>query len=260
MSMFGSRRPARPTILAVGALASCLALAAACASGPNPAVESARAAVQAAQADPTVVQHAPIPLREAEQALDRAERAEQGDADEAEVAHLAYLAEQQAAIAEAAAVEQQSQQQIATVGREIEQELRDLRVQRTERGTVVTFVGDFLFDVNRATLKPGAQNQLLRLAEFLRGHPGRRALIEGHTDSTGGSEYNLDLSQARADAVAQFLMRNGVPPQQIMARGYGQTRPIASDDTASGRQQNRRVEVVILDEGQPMPGVAGAAG
>jgi len=60
--------------------------------------------------------------------------------------------------------------------------------------------------------------------------------------------------------VARFLMTNGVPPQQIMARGYGQTRPVASDDTAAGRQQNRRVEVVILDEGQPMPGVAGAAG
>ena len=255
-----SRQPARPPIRAAGVLTCSLILLGGCATGPNPAVERAQAAVQTAQADPTVVQYAPMALREAEQALDRAVRAEQGDADEAEIDHLAYLAEQQAAIAQAAAIEQRGQQQIATLGREVERELQELRAQRTERGTVVTLVGDVLFDVNRAVIRPGAQDQMLRLAEFLREHPGRRALIEGHTDSSGSSEYNLDLSQARADAVAQFLMRAGVPPQQIMARGYGQTRPVAPNDTETGRQQNRRVEVVILDEGQPLPGVAGATG
>jgi OmpA-OmpF porin, OOP family len=251
----GSHHPARS--LTVGATA-CLAavLLAGCASGPDPAVESARATLQAVQSDPVVVEHAPIALREAEQAFTRVEQAQAGDADGDEVQHLAYLAEQQAAIAQAVAVEQRNQQQIATLGQRMEEELRELRAQRTERGTVVT-LSDVLFDVNRATINPGAQGDLLRLAEFLRENPNRRALIEGHTDGQGDAQYNLELSQSRADSVRSFLVMNGVSPDQIMARGYGETRPVASNDTDVGRQQNRRVEVVILDEGQPMPGVAG---
>jgi outer membrane protein OmpA-like peptidoglycan-associated protein len=245
--------PVPPT--AVSAALCVAALLAGCASGPDPEVERARAALQAVQADPVVVEHAPIALREAEQAFTRVEQAHQGDADDEEVDHLAYLAEQQAAIAQAVAIEQRDQQQIATLGQRMEEELRELRAQRTERGTVVT-LGDVLFDVNRATINPGAQGDLLRLAAFLRENPGRRALIEGHTDSQGDSQYNLELSQSRADSVRTFLILNGVSPDQIMARGYGETRPVTSNDTDVGRQQNRRVEVVILDEGQPMPPVA----
>ncbi len=255
-------------VSAFGVVAVGLALLAGCATGPNPALVEARAAVQEAQNDPAVVEHAPVALREAEQALERAERAD----DDEEVVHLAYLAEQRAGIAEAEAVARRSQAEIETLGqsreqilletrtqqvRQLEDQLRELQARQTDRGLVVTFSGEILFDVNRATLKPGAQDQLLRLAEALQQNPNRRVLIEGHTDSTGGSEYNLELSQRRAEAVRNFLMLNGVSPERIRAMGFGETRPVASNDTASGRQQNRRVDVVILEEGQPFPGVAG---
>jgi OOP family OmpA-OmpF porin len=221
-----------------------------CATGPDPEVVQAREAVQAARNDPLVQQYAPVALREAEQALVRTEGAQEEGLGDAEVAHLSYLTTQQAAIARALAVEQRSQQQIAAVGEQIDRELQELRAQRTERGIVVT-LSDILFEVDGADLQPGAQTELIRLADFLEQHPERRVLIEGHTDSTGSAEYNLRLSQLRAESVRAFLMGNGVPPEQTRAIGFGQTRPKAPNDTAAGRQQNRRVEVVILDAGQP---------
>ena len=92
--------------------------------------------------------------------------------------------------------------------------------------------------------------QLLRLVEFLKLNPDRKVLIEGHTDSIGSSEYNLQLSLLRAELVQSFLVGNGLPADRITAIGYGETRPEAPNDSATGRQQNRRVEVVILDAGE----------
>jgi outer membrane protein OmpA-like peptidoglycan-associated protein len=80
---------------------------------------------------------------------------------------------------------------------------------------------------------------------FLQKYPERRVLIEGHTDSVGSDAYNLDLSQRRADAVRDFLLQNGVNAAQISTRGYGKASPVASNATAEGRQQNRRVELII---------------
>ena len=221
-----------------------------CATGPDPEVVQAREAVQAARNDPLVQEHAPVALREAEQALVRTERAQEDGVGDDEVDHLAYLATQEAAIARARAVEALSQEQIAAVGEQIDRELQELRAQRTDRGIVVT-LSDILFEVNGADLRPGAQTELIRLADFLEQHPDRRVLIEGHTDSTGSSAYNLQLSQLRAQSVAAFLAGNGVPTGQMRTIGFGQTRPKAPNDNAAGRQQNRRVEVVILDAGQP---------
>jgi outer membrane protein OmpA-like peptidoglycan-associated protein len=220
-----------------------------CATGPDPEVVQARDAVQAARNDPLVEEHAPVALREAEQALVRVEQAEKQGADEEEVDHLAYLATQEAEISRALAVEQLSQQQIAAVSEQIDRELQELRAQRTDRGVVIT-LEDVLFEVNGADLRPGAQAELIRLADYLEQHPDRNVLIEGHTDSTGSSDYNLQLSQLRAESVRAYLVGNGVPAQQIRAIGYGETRPEAPDDTAAGRQQNRRVEIVILDAGE----------
>jgi OmpA-OmpF porin, OOP family len=156
--------------------------------------------------------------------------------------HLAYLAEQKAAIAQAQASEERSRN-------ELQKELmRQLGAERTARGLVVT-LGDVLFEVNGADLQPGAQLQLFRLVEFLNRNPDREVLIEGHTDSTGTSEYNLQLSLLRAESVQGFLVGNGLPPDRVTAVGYGDTRPEAPNDSATGRQQNRRVEVVILDAG-----------
>jgi OmpA-OmpF porin, OOP family len=217
-----------------------------CATGPDPEVERAQAAVQEARSNQAVVQYAPVALRDAEQALVQVEQGQRQDLDDEEIDHLAYLAEQKAAIAQAQAIEQRSQDQL----------LQQLRAERTDRGLVVT-LEDVLFEVNGAELQPGAQVELVRLAEYLKRDPDRKILIEGHTDNTGSSEYNLQLSQLRAQSVESFLVGNGVPADRIRAIGYGETRPEAPNDSATGRQQNRRVEIVILDAGESFAGVAG---
>ena len=229
---------------AIGTLAS-VGLAG-CASGPDPEVVRAQAAVQEARDDQAVAEYAPEALRDAEQALVQAEQGQRQGLDDEEVDHLAYVAEQKAAIAQSQAVEQRSQDEL----------VQQLRAERTSRGMVVT-LEDVLFEVNGAALQPGAQTELLRLADYLKRNPDRKILIEGHTDNTGGSDYNLQLSQLRAQSVDSYLISSGVPADRIRAIGYGETRPEAPNDSATGRQQNRRVEIVILDAGESFAGVAG---
>jgi outer membrane protein OmpA-like peptidoglycan-associated protein len=126
------------------------------------------------------------------------------------------------------------------------QQLQDLQAKQTERGMVVT-LGDVLFDTGRATLKPGAERALERLAQFLRTNPGTRIIVEGHTDSVGSEAYNEELSQRRAQAVTEALRARGVPADQYQAKGLGKAYPVASNETPAGRQQNRRVEIVFSD-------------
>jgi OmpA-OmpF porin, OOP family len=244
------------------------ALLAACAGRSSASLEEARSAVAAARADQDVVAQVPESLAEAEQALDRAESAFGAGADQDQVDHLAYMAERRAGIAQALAdervalaeMEQLSEERDALLiearEREIrvlETELAELQADRTDRGLVVTLGDEILFDVDQSVLKPGGMQQLTRVAEFLRQNPDRNVLVEGHTDSTAPDSYNLALSQRRANAVEEFLITQGVDPTRILATGYGEQLPIASNDTAAGRQANRRVEIVVLDAGQPIP-------
>lgn len=228
----------------IGTLA-CLGVAG-CATGPDPEVVRAKAAVQEARADEAVAEYAPEALRDAEQALVQAEQGQQQGLDDDEIDHLAYVAEQKAAIAKSQAVEQRNQDEL----------VQQLRAERTSRGMVVT-LEDVLFEVNGSELQPGAQTELLRLADYLNRNPDRKILIEGHTDNSGTSEYNLQLSQLRAQSVESYLLTSGVSPDRIRAIGYGETRPEAPNDSATGRQQNRRVEIVILDAGESFAGVGG---
>jgi outer membrane protein OmpA-like peptidoglycan-associated protein len=126
-----------------------------------------------------------------------------------------------------------------------------LDTKRESRGFIVN-LGDVLFDTGRATIKPAAKEKLSKLAGILLGYPGKLTLeIEGHTDSVGSDELNNKLSQSRAESVRDYLQQAGVKPDRIKAvRGFGKTKPIATNDSAAGRQQNRRVEVVIEDEDQ----------
>ena len=94
-------------------------------------------------------------------------------------------------------------------------------------------------------MKAGAQRNLEPLALFLRQNPGRNVIIEGHTDSVGSNAYNEQLSFARAEAVRSFLIQQGIDPNRITARGLGEAFPVATNETAAGRQQNRRVDVII---------------
>jgi len=130
----------------------------------------------------------------------------------------------------------------------LEEELSALKARKTDQGIVLT-IGDVLFATGKADLLPGAMRDIDKLAEFLKKNESRNVLIEGHTDSVGGDDYNRGLSQRRADSVRWALLSRGISSGRVVCRGYGESYPVASNDTAAGRQQNRRVEIVILNEG-----------
>jgi outer membrane protein OmpA-like peptidoglycan-associated protein len=191
--------------------------------------------------------------REAEAAQARAEQ-------ERLVAQQAQRSAEQAgqSAAQAQASAEQRSRELATErarAQQLQAELADMKAKPTDRGMVLT-LGDVLFDTGRATLKPGAMRSIDRLATFLSEHPERRVRIEGYTDSVGRDDYNQQLSEQRADAVRQALLQRNVRGERIETRGLGESDPVASNDTAAGRQQNRRVEVLFSDErgtiaGQP---------
>lgn len=241
----------------------------------NAQLDQARQVFQAAANSPDVASGAPMELERARKALNQAEMAWADRRDEKETAHLAYLASQQTQVAvstgmqhaadnmvtaagperdraQAQASAQQAEQakavaQSATArANELEQELKELSAKQTNRGLVVV-LQDVLFDIGKAELKSGAQARIDRLAGVLQNHPERHLLIEGFTDSTGSDELNQSLSEQRAQAVKDALTAKGVDGSRIETRGFGKERPVASNKTAAGRQQNRRVEVVFSD-------------
>jgi outer membrane protein OmpA-like peptidoglycan-associated protein len=129
---------------------------------------------------------------------------------------------------------------------ESQRQLAELQAKQTERGMVLT-LGDVLFDTSQADLKAGAAPTLNRVAQFLHENAQTRVLIEGYTDSRGSADYNQDLSRRRAGAVSTALEIRGAAPGRIITTGRGETLPVASNDTAEGRQRNRRVEIVFSD-------------
>jgi OOP family OmpA-OmpF porin len=164
-----------------------------------------------------------------------AERATRAKA-EAEQARMAARAESELAAKAKAAANQ------------LMRELSDLKAKQTERGIVLT-IGDVLFATGKADLSSDALRSVDKLADFLQKYPNRNVLIEGHTDSVGSDEFNLTLSQKRADSVKETLTSRGIGEGRIATKGYGKKFPVASNDTVAGKQQNRRVEVIILNEG-----------
>jgi outer membrane protein OmpA-like peptidoglycan-associated protein len=262
------------------AIGAALALGA-CATTPtpNPVLENAHAAVNAAEADPNVNKYAALDLAAAKKDLEVADSAAQQHKD-AEVAQSAYLATQMARIAQAhgaakaddarvaAGQAERDQIQLAARTRDVESakmqtaqaneqtaqaneqsarlqaEVDQLKATPTSRGLVLT-LGDVLFDTGRAELNPGADRKLDQLAAFLKDHPDRRIQIDGFTDSVGTDSYNQDLSQRRAGAVKSALVSRGIDPSRIGTEGYGKAYPVATNNESSGRQLNRRVEVVI---------------
>ena len=324
-----------------------LAAVAGCGSVPEPSsLIEARGEYSAAQSNPQVVSLAPVELRQAGDALDRANSAAGKAAPRAEVEHLAYLARQQVAIARETAAQKAAEIAVANANverdrvrleartreadaarrsaedalrqseaarreseaslrnaeaarreaeasrmrseaaarsaeeaqrqaaaerqaaldaqaaaqaarqqsleaearaRQLEAQLKDLEAKKTDRGMVIT-LGDVLFDTNRAELKPGGMRNVQRLAEFLRQYPQRKVAIEGFTDSTGSAARNQELSEQRALAVANSLAGMGIAADRIASRGYGPAYPVAGNDSAGGRQLNRRVEIIVSDD------------
>ena len=134
-------------------------------------------------------------------------------------------------------------------------EITNLR--ETSRGIVIS-LSDILFDVNQSTLKPGAAQNIARIATVLRQYPDKQIAVEGHTDSDGSDSYNQDLSQRRAAAVREALVAGGVNAGLITSKGFGESQPVATNATPVGKQQNRRVEVVVLGAGSLAEAAAGA--
>lgn len=253
-------------------------LAAGCASTPksDPEVSALRSRLTELQGNPQVGPYAPSALADADRAVSAAEAAVSSKKDKAVVGQLSYLANGKLDIAEAQAGQRVGEEQFKQLSDQRNQVLLDARTQeasaakadaaaaraqaemlrrqiselnakQTDRGLVVT-LGDVLFSTGKADLKSGATANLTKLVAFLKQYPERAVTIEGHTDSTGSDEINQKLSEHRADSVKTFLTSNGIEGSRINTVGKGKAEPVADNKTASGRQQNRRVEIIIANE------------
>jgi len=128
---------------------------------------------------------------------------------------------------------------------EIQRDIEGAKVERIGEGIKITFDSGILFDVDKAALKPQVQSELTELAGILKKYEDTNIMLAGHTDATGPEDYNMELSRRRARSVADYLAAQAVDPARFTVEGYGETQPVASNETPLGRAQNRRVEVAI---------------
>jgi outer membrane protein OmpA-like peptidoglycan-associated protein len=187
---------------------------------------------------------------EAKAAVEAAEAKRKSDAEAQRQAELAAAKEEVLQAKEQAAKAEAERARKAAEGLRaqlLQQFNRILETRDTPRGLVVN-MGDVLFDTGKYNLRPEAREKLAKLSGIVLAHPGLRLAIEGYTDSTGGDELNRKLSQDRADAVRVYLTEQGLPPDGVTAQGFGKSEPVADNNTAAGRQNNRRVEIVVSGE------------
>jgi outer membrane protein OmpA-like peptidoglycan-associated protein len=279
------------------AVASTLLGVTACETAPDSSavLDQARTAVTQAESNPNVTKYAPTELDRARKLLVNAEgAAKEKGAKDGTASHYAYLTTQMAHIAEQRAQEQVAiariksgeteRQKVLLTAREAEAgqaiaqaraaqaeatsakaeserlaaQLENMQASQTSRGIVLT-LDDVLFDTGKAQLKPGAQRSIDQIAAFLNDNPERHVQVEGFTDSQGANEYNLELSQSRADAVAMAIIQRGIDAQRVRALGYGEEFPVASNSNAGSRQMNRRVEIIVSKDQAAIPGRAAGA-
>lgn len=227
--------------------------------------------IERLRAAPGQSQYAPIAVEEADEALKKLREMDGGKGEAYH--HQLYLTEKQIEIAEELVTTEEAQQVvnsaevrrkdilleaktqeveeakrlaagIAMRAQELEQQVEELKTEETDRGLVLT-LGSVLFETNKSSLRSGAIRTVEKVANFLNEYPDRNILIEGFTDSEGSEAYNKDLSLKRAQAVRDQLVSYGVENRRITTEGYGEEFPVANNSTAAGRQQNRRVEIVI---------------
>lgn len=264
------------TVLATAMTAVLLAACAGTPVAPDGAT-AARARLSALQADPNLGSRAPVAIDQADAAV---RIAEQPEKDIDLVSHRVYLADRKIDIARAQAETRYAEDQrtalssqretarldsrtreadsakaAANVARsdadaanaatmELQKQIDAMQAKVTDRGLVLT-LGDVLFASGTAELLSGATGNLDQLVSFLGNYPTRTVLIEGHTDSVGSSSSNQLLSERRADSVRSYLVRRGVDAARLSTSGAGESTPVSGNDSAAGRQQNRRVEVII---------------
>ncbi len=290
MNRFFRNHASYATALTVAAAAS--VTLAGCATAPvSPdGADEVRAKLGRLQSNPALGTRAPIALKEAESAVRAAE--EPLNAEEAALgAHRVYMADRKVEIAMAQAATAEAEDQRLSLAKERERSRLDARTREadaahadaeatrlaasgaataaaikaedmqrqidalqakaTERGIVLT-LSEVLFTTGRAVLNIGTACNVDRLVGFLNQNPGLRVAIEGHTDNVGSDDANLGLSQRRAESVRSFLVRQGIPSGRIDASGKGERQPVADNLSESGRQQNRRVEVIIDNPAPPV--------
>jgi outer membrane protein OmpA-like peptidoglycan-associated protein len=160
----------------------------------------------------------------------------------------AAKAKAQAEAEQARLAAQQAENDKAALRAKLAEQLNSvLQTRDTARGLIVN-MSDVLFDTAKYTLKPGAREKLSKVAGILLAYPGLNIEVDGHTDNVGGDEYNQNLSEQRAGSVRDYLVAQGVATNSVTAKGFGKTQPVATNDTAEGRQTNRRVELVVSGE------------
>jgi outer membrane protein OmpA-like peptidoglycan-associated protein len=252
----------RKQLMIPALLAASVALAA-CSSQPNPSLEQARTNYSALQTNPKASELAALETKDASEWLDKADKAYRDKEDAKKVDQLAYLTIQRVEVAKETialkdaenqlkgAAAQRAQARLDARDAQIKQLQQSLNAKQTERGTLVTF-GDVLFDLNKAELKSSGMMNVNKLAQFLQENPDRKVIVEGYTDSTGAASYNQSLSERRASSVRMALVKMGVDPTRIVAQGYGKEYPVADNGSTSGRAMNRRVEVTISNDNQPV--------
>jgi outer membrane protein OmpA-like peptidoglycan-associated protein len=247
----------------------------ACNSTPasNTALEQARSRLDSARQNPQVAALAPEELKLAGESVHTADQAWSTGAKPTTVDHLAYLADKRVVIAQetaasrseqavtAAAAAQRDKMRLTARTNEadaahqeanaahqkvadLETQLLALNAKKTERGMVLT-LGDVLFDTGKSQILRSGTDNLAKLADFFAHNPQARASIEGYTDNVGSEAANNSLSERRSNAVLSALLRMGVPSDCLSAHAYGEENPVASNETAAGRQLNRRVEIVF---------------
>jgi len=259
---------------------SAVLLSACATTSKTPAeVAAVRSKLSTLQSNPQLASRAPVAIKEAELAVQAAEKVPK---DKSYLNHLVWVADHKIDIASAQAQARYLEDQRKDLlesrekarldsrtleadlakseaerakgdaeyarkqAEELQRQIAELNAKATERGLVVT-LGDLLFETGKSDLKEGAVVNLAKLSAFLTQYPDRTVAIEGHTDSVGSDDYNLSLSQRRASSVQQFLIGQGIAANRMTAVGKGENFPVASNDSASGRQMNRRVEVIIAN-------------
>jgi outer membrane protein OmpA-like peptidoglycan-associated protein len=247
-------------------------LLAACAAAPVQPAGSAEARnkLMQLQSDQSLAGRAPLAIKDADLAVSLAE---QPQADLQLAAHRVYIADRKIETARAQAETKLAEDQRAELSTkredarlnartqeadaahaaaaasqaqsvELQRQLDELHAQVTDRGIVLT-LGDVLFETGRADLKPEATNNLMALVAFLNNYPTRTAAIEGYTDSVGSDDANQLLSERRAESVRSYLTGKGIGAARLAASGKGEMQPVGDNESATGRQRNRRVEVII---------------
>nr|GFB28934.1 hypothetical protein [Tanacetum cinerariifolium] len=208
---------------------------------PNVNLEQARTNYSALQSNPKATELAALETKDASEWLDKADAAYRNNDDQKKTAENDLKN----------ASAQRAQARLDARDAQIKALQNSLNAKQTERGTLVTF-GDVLFDLNKAELKSSGLVNVNKLAQFLSENPDRKVIVEGYTDSTGSAAYNDSLSERRANSVRMALIKMGVGPERIVAQGYGKEYPVADNASASGRAMNRRVEVTISNDNQPV--------